>query len=749
MIEPVVKSGPGKVKMDKRHSLHVDGMWPDTSQSRTKEEHRKYLEECTHLLTEKFLSFYPNQSIEPILKAIEFADRHHLGQLRQSGAPYIFHPLQVSYECAKAGLDRNCVLAALLHDTIEDTDATQQTITDLFGGYLAKTVHSLTKIRKISNSDYHRQESLLKTYERILSYSSKDIRPLIIKIFDRLCNMREMAHMSSSHQERKSMETLDIYSPISRRLGMRRVSEEITNLCCRYLFPGEFKQIEATIAERKRFLGSKVETTIQFILDHLEQVIEQPTVEIVWPTVQNYYHNGRLSSVIDPLPSLTILIENVIDLYTALGMLHNVYMPVPGSLVDHVSNPMANGYRALETQIVLEGEIYEVSLMTPEMWDVNELGIVHNWKHNQNRLSRFYTRYMKELEDLTREGHLRMDEIVSHCKEDEIAVFSPQKDPYLLPTGSTILDFAYHVHSRIGDHAVGGMIGGVRYPIDHEIKRGDVIQVITDSNSQPKSLWLDIVQSPKATRLIRASLTRMRKHRAKELGRKMFSSEIAKFGLDPQVITNSQAFRDMLEREQLNEEELFGRIGFREIGLHQLIEDYHLAPKEKLTRQRLIDMQSIREKIYSNLKSSPREDFRIEDPEDIFITYATCCNPIPGDAVVGVIRPDKGVILHRSNCRNLNGVPNQEKLNVSWDINQRIRGAHLNIHVTNTKGILAQILAIVGEAGMNISKLNANAEQNAGFLSFVVDVAFLSKLLRIVNKIRKLDGVVSVTATPQ
>ncbi len=740
--------GPGKVRMDKRHSLHVDGMWPDTSQSRTKEEHRRYLTQCTELLTAKFLSFYPNQSIEPIHKAIEFADRHHLGQLRQSGAPYIFHPLQVAYECAKAGLDRNCLVAALLHDTIEDTEATQQTLTDMFGGYLAKIVHSLTKIRKISNSDFHRQESLLKTYERILSYSSKDIRPLIIKIFDRLCNMREMAHMSSSHQTRKSMETLEIYSPISRRLGMRRVSEEITNLCCKYLFPNEYRHIEATIQQRQRFLGSKVETTIQFILDHLEKVIEQPTVEIVWPTVQKYYRNGRLATVTDPLPSLTVLIEDVIDLYTALGMLHNVYMPVPGSLVDHISNPMANGFRALQTQIVLEGEIYEVSLMTPEMWDVNELGIVHNWKHNQNRLSRFYTRYMKELEDLTREGHLRMEEIVSHCKEDEIAVFSPQKDPYLLPTGSTILDFAYHIHSSIGDHAVGGMIGGTRYPIEHEVKRGDVIQVITDSNSQPKSQWLDIVQSPKATRLIRASLTRLRKSRARQLGRKMFSSEIAKFGLDPQVIIDSPAFRSMLEHERMSEEELFGKIGFREVSLHQLIGDYNLAPREKLTRQRLLDMQSIREKIYSNLKSSPRENFRIHDSEDIFITYAGCCNPIPGDAVVGVIRPDKGVLLHRSNCPELAGVPNHEKLSVSWDISQRIHGATLNIHVTNTQGILAQILSVVGEAGLNISKLNANAEKNEGFLSFMIDVSFLSKLLRIVNKIRKLDGVVSVTATP-
>lgn len=692
-----------------------------------------------------FHTHYPGHDLRRIEMAMDYAELLHRGQMRRNGVPYILHPLEVSRLVAEAQLDENCIIAALLHDTIEDTVASKQSLIKRFNPYIAEIVQALTKIRSYSSERSSEEDKRL-TYQRILKASAKDIRPLLIKIFDRLANMRDMEHMPEGHRKRIGKETLGVYAPIARRLGMTLVEQELANLSLRYLFPDEHARLEAKIAQERQ----EREADLHEMLNHVERALKEyhvtAEIHIDWPVAADFYEPEHgLSPNRDIEVIIELVIDELISIYTSLGVIHSTFGAVPRAVRDMIANPMANGLRSLETRSVVGGRLVRFRMMTHEMREVNRQGIIHNWRVNHTRLSGYYTSYMQMLEELMEDEEVRVDEVLKQSHVDGIAVFSPRKDLYMLPQGSTILDFAYEVHRQIGDSAVGALVNGIEQKIDYRLQTGDVVQVHTDPTVVPDESWLTIAITSKAQSGIKSRLRREVEARAIELGRDIFFAELERFGRDGRGIVEGPSFLELLKSLGMDLDGFYRQVGFRRILPAEFIKTHRIIPPDRAAQVYGAEKAGIRKKILNTLRNreeSPKWRF---GKDDIFIKYAQCCNPIFGDKAIGIVSEGKGVMVHRHNCLNLKGVDPSRLVEVEWDSEETLDSAVLNLHVGDQQGVLAEILSLVKRFGINMSEFNAYTLGHEAFMRVRLDVTSQRELLRVVNEIRKIEAVKTIT----
>jgi GTP pyrophosphokinase len=713
--------------------------------ARTIADYKKEIAQRREEILRIFQANYPGNETRRIETAMDYAELLHRGQLRRNGIPYVTHPLEVTRLVAEAQLDESCIIAALLHDTIEDTVASKQAIIKKFNPYIAEIVQALTKIRSYSNERSAEEDKRL-TYQRILKASSKDIRPLLIKIFDRLANMRDMEHMPESHRRRVSSETLDVYVPITRRLGMTVVDHELSNLSLRYLYPEEHGRLEKKIQAEQREREGEIAEVVSTVQRALTEYDVKAEIHVDWPmTVDFFEPEYGLNPNRDIEVNVEITIDEIIKIYMALGILHTMYTAVPMAVRDMIASPMANGQRSLETRAVVRGRILRFNMMTHEMRDVNNQGIIHNWRVNHTRLSGYYTSYMRLLEELMEDEEIRVDEVLNQSHVDGIAVFSPRKDLYILPKNSTVLDFAYEVHRQIGDSAAGGLVNGIERGIDHPLKTGDVVQINTSPAVVPDESWLSIAITSKAQTSIKAILRRQVEQRAIELGRDLFNAELARMEISSQSLLESDSFRRVLEGQNLDVNAFFQQIGFRRILPVEFLRDQGLVSPEKSGKLQKVERTGIRQKIMSSLLSrdeNPKWRFR---KGDVFIKYAACCNPIFGDKVAGVVSEGKGVTVHRPTCPTLKSMEPSRLVDVEWITEESLTSAVLNLHVGDQQGVLAEILTLVKKFGINMSEFNAYTVGHEAFMRIRVDVSTQRELLKVVNEIRKIDAVKTIT----
>lgn len=707
-------------------------------------EYKREIEKSRLEILEIFQKFYPGNDTRRIEKAMDYAELLHRGQLRRNGVPYIFHPLTVAGLVAQAQLDESSIISALLHDTIEDTVASKQAIVNKFNPYIAEIVQALTKIRSYS-SERSKEDDKVLTYKRILKAASKDIRPLLIKIYDRLANMRDMGHMPEGHRRRVSKETLDIYVPFTRRLGMYLVERELTDLSVRYMYPDEYLEIETRIDGERPQRYADLQEAGELIRKVCSDNKIQIDVLINWPIVADFYeeeHGLNLKRDVEAIAVL--LIDELIDIYSTLGIVHSLYTPVPMAIRDKIASPMANGHRALETRMVINGRIHRFLLSTKEMNYVNNRGIIHNWRVNQSRLSGYYTNYMNLLEELLADEDIRVDQVLYQSHVEGVAVFSPRKDLYILPERATVLDFAYEVHHQVGEKAKSALINGVECGIDQLLVTGDVVQVITHPDVHPEQGWLDLAITPKALNAIKSYLKKQVESRAIELGCDMLHEEFEKFGLDPNTVVSSDDFKRILGQERLTLPKLYRNIGYRKIMAVDFIARHGIVSKERVANRKKAERASIREKIFSSLRSSRDPKWRFAK-DDIFLKYAQCCNPIFGDKVVGIVSEGKGVTVHHHACSNLKGADRERLVEVEWDMGDDITSAVLNLHLSDRQGVLANVFTAVKKYGINMSEFSAYTINREAFMKIRLEVKNQRELLKVVNEIRKIDAVQTIT----
>ncbi len=711
--------------------------------ARSVNDHKNEITSRQDKILETYLKFYPNHETSRIEKAVYYGELFHRGQLRRSGDPYIFHPLTVALYCAEAGLDESCIISAMLHDTVEDTVATEDKVVELFGSYISDIVSALTKIRSFSaaSKEKDRQSSV----KKILNAASRDIRPLLIKIYDRLSNMREMEHMSEAHRKRVSKETLEVYTVLAQRLGMYKDYRSLVNLSLRYLYPKDCAQIAKRLDIHLEQFGNNVETFSSRLIEDLSREEIQAEVNPIWPEPADFYREiDGWNPNADIRVKFQILIDNVISLYTALGVLHNTFVAVPLSVKDYVANPLANGFKALKTKLVFDKEIFKFELLTHEMDDVNDTGVIYNWKQNANRLSSYYTNYMNLLAELLADDEIRMDEVLSQTQVAGMAVYSPRKDLYIMPEGSTCLDFAYEIHREVGNSAKVARVNGIERPLEFQLHSGNVVDISTDDAVQPEEIWLKKSTTPKAHAAIRRAIRKRTEERAAELGKDIWNREIEKYGLDPSALIASKDFGVILEKQKLKLKEFYKKIAYHQIIPSQFVSTNNIISKDRIAKQQKVESTSMREKLFSALRSDQEEALKF-DINDVFIKYATCCNPIFGDNVVGVVKAERGIEVHRDTCTNLKEIPASKQVRVRWDDDKPIKSAVLNLHVGDRKGVLARIFRTVNKRGINMSQFDASTLGSEAYLKLRVDVKNIRELVKLVNDLRKIDDIFTIT----
>ena len=698
--------------------------------------------------------------VDLIKKAYVYSAQVHKGQLRRSGEPYLVHPLGVAFIIAQLNLDEQSVVAALLHDTLEDTLATAEDIESLFGKTVLFLVEGVTKLAKVTfHSGEQRQAESVR---KMLVAMSEDIRVVLVKLADRLDNMRTLEYLEPDRRDAISAETLEIYAPLANRLGIYWIRRELEDLSFRWLHPAQWEQIQQHVAH----LADHRKQYIDGVVDFLEKtIIEKNGIEAqVSGRIKHPYSifrkmqsKGLEFDEVQDIIAFRIIVDNVENCYRVLGIIHALWKPVVGRFKDYIAMPKINRYQSLHTTVVgPEGERVEIQIRTHEMHRVAEFGIAAHWAYKEGwhgsgkngDFSQFS--WLREL--LSQQQDLRdPDEILETVKvnlfADEVFTFTPRGDVIALPAGATALDFAYAVHSEVGHHCVGARINNKIAPLRQKLRNGDTVEILTHPKQRPSKDWLSFVKTSRARTKIRAVVRAEQRRRSKEIGRELLEKEAKRRRVNLNRKWRSGEIGRVAEELGLrNTDELLAALGYGKLSANKVVE--LLLPEEKRQEAREALEQTRPSRIVEALKKPlrrSRSGILVDGLNDVMVRMARCCNPIPGDRLVGVVTRGRGVTVHSVDCRRLAGIDPARRIQVRWDSSLEKEAMHavtIRLRCEDRPGLLANVTAVLSEVGINISQVNAKAE--AGGLAtcqLKLLVHNLDELKSVLRKIEKIKGV--------
>jgi GTP pyrophosphokinase len=702
--------------------------------------------------------YRPDLDEDLIRHAYVFAANRHQGQIRRSGEPYFTHPLAVAWILADMELDEEAVSAGLLHDLLEDTDTTAEEIEEEFGPEVARLVAALTKMADFESSYSSREANEAENFRRLLLASMDDVRVILVKLADRLHNMRTLGFLRRDRQIAIARETLEIFSPIANRLGIGSIKTEMEDLCFRYLHPKEAEKLDHEVEERKE-AADRWFAEIQGVLEGLleKNGIEgtvQGRIKHLYSIFEKLKRQGvDVANVFDFL-AFRIIVSSVADCYATLGLIHQQWPPVPGRLKDHLAIPKPNAYQSLHTTVVgPEGHPFEIQIRTEDMHKIAEYGIAAHWSYKEkgSRESAEDSRvaWLRALLDNSEGTSPRefLDSLKVDLYPDEVYCFTPRGDVFSFPRGATVLDFAYRIHSQVGQTCVGGRINGRWVPLKTEIKNGDIVEITTSNRQQPHHDWLSIVATNRARSRIRAWLKREEKERAVEVGRKLLDRELRKIGSSLRQVSGSDELQAILQSSGMSkEEDLLAAIGFGK------------TPVSVVTGP-------IRQEAASGEDPAPDVKTRVAPPDtagghalevtgdaDFLVYLARCCKPLPGEEIVGFVTRGKGVAVHGRSCPNVRNLlyhPERE-IEVRWAPSQGTAGAptsqvDLDMSFDDSSGMLAQISMVISSEGSDILNCQLRSEPNErGFAALTILVHDAAQLSRIVTHLKALKGMARV-----
>ena len=696
---------------------------------------------------------------ESVRKAYRFADSAHLGQLRHSGEPYITHPIAVAAECAEWKLDAYALMAALLHDTLEDCGVDKNDLLQEFGPQVAELVDGLTKLDKLRFNT--REEGQAESFRKMLLAMARDVRVILVKLADRLHNMRTMGDMPRNKWGRISTETLEIYAPIAHRLGLNQTFRELQDLSFRYLKPWRYSTLAKAVErsrQRRRDLIQKVQQEVQAALAGAGLNARIIGREKTLYSIYRKMDDKRLSfAQVNDLYGVRLILPNVLDCYTAMGLLHQLYKPVPGRFKDYIAIPKVNGYQSLHTTLVGPASInIEFQIRTDSMDLVAEAGVAAHWLYKAGHKDgvpdeRMGTQWLQSLLDIqneTRDATEFWDHIKVDLFPDSVYVFTPKGQIMAMPQGATTVDFAYAIHSNVGDHTVAAKVNGEQVPLRTELRNGDVIEIITAPVSSPNPAWLGFVRTGRARSRIRHHLKNLAQDESRELGEKLLAQALRAEGLGqpPGHEPSDKPIWDKLLRLTGNRthEEMLTDIGLGKRSasliakrLVTLLAAQGIKPDALLlTRER-----------YTAHENLSQGAVILDGADNVSIKYATCCRPIPGDGVLGYLGRGEGLVVHTDNCgvaRRLQNKDAERFITVAW-ADEPVRAFEVGVVVTviNGKGVLARVAAAMAAAEADIVHIGMaeDAGQEALDLRFVITVrdrAHLDAVLRALSRTQSM-----------
>jgi GTP pyrophosphokinase len=689
----------------------------------------------------------------------DFSAEMHKDQVRRSGEPYMIHPLNVAYLLADLNFDQTCVAVGLLHDVLEDTLTTREVLEKEFGNEICGLVDGVTKIGR--HEYVRRDEAQAETFRKMILASAKDIRVIVVKLADRLHNMATLEHMPAESRRRISRETLEIYSPIAHRLGMARVKGDLEDLAFYHLYPHQFAELHNKIAEKMK-LG---QATMDRIGSRLAKSLDGAGIDAeISFRVKRYYsiyeklrRQGIDISQLYDFLAFRIVTASLKDTYAALGIVHQNWRPIPGRFKDYIAMPKPNLYQSLHTTVVGDqGQPFEVQIRTREMEVIAEEGIAAHWRYKEGRVEAASTdpnivwlRQLLEWQKEVQDPRTFLTTLKVDLYPDEVYVFTPKGEVYSFPRDATPLDFAYRVHTDLGHHCAGARVNGKLVPLRTPLANGDMVEVLTNPARNPSRDWLNLVTTSRAKSKIRQWLNTQQKQRATEIGRRMFDKEFRKYGLSLRKVTDGHDFKTYLQAEGLAKiDDLYSRIGFgkteprsvleRVVGLEKLAE----SPAEKPGRLR----QAVSKILPFGATTSP---LTIKGYGDMLAYLAKCCNPLPGEDIVGYITRGRGVSVHRVDCPNVENLlynPERE-IEVKWEQGKNeVYQVSLLIEVEDQQGMLARLTEAITRAGSNITSIEADthSETGRGTISVVCQLRDRKQLDKLLREVRAISGVLRV-----
>ena len=703
----------------------------------------------------------PEANIDLLVKAYEFAELNHRPQKRSSGEPYIIHPMNVAATLIKLKMDIQSIIAGLLHDVVEDCDISEDEIREKFGEDIANIVIGCTKISKIKFKT--KEESQAENFRKMVVAMAKDIRVIIVKLADRMHNMLTLQYVSKEKQVNKAQETLDIYVPLASRLGINSVKSELEDLCLRFLHPEVYYRLAEKIAMKKSEREEYIRDTVDGII---EKFSEYSVKGDVYGRPKHFYsiykkmHNRDVDfDQIQDLLAFRIIVSNITECYKCLGIIHSTFTPIPGRFKDYIAIPKVNNYQSLHTTVIgPKAERIEIQIRTQEMHEIAETGVAAHWLYKDKTKSQKKLQWVEELMEYNRDiqgSSEFMDIVKGDLDIGGIFVFTPTGDVRELRFGASPLDFAYSIHTDVGNRCVGAKVNGKMVPLKYRLKSGDTVEVLTSKNQTPTKDWLKIAKTSKARAKIKQHLLKVERDKNREIGIELLEKALKTYGTNSKTLEKKNDFAKVLDQYNLkNLEELILHIGSGRYLMKSILElipsiDYKTVEGSEKTNKKKKEFDSLYSEISNTAKKNSNKDNAVivDGLDDIMVRMGKCCNPIPGDPIVGFITRGRGITIHVKACQRVLEIEDFRKVYVEWNKSYAFRHpVSVRVITHDRPGILSRITNNIHGHGINIKSAIAKSlpDMKGSFL-FEIEVKDYSEYLKVVSLIEAMEEIISVT----
>lgn len=705
-------------------------------------------------LLDDISGYHPTADLGLVRRAYEFAAAAHEGQTRKSGDPYVTHPLAVAQIIAELRLDMSSLCAALLHDAVEDTSATVEQLSEQFGKEVAFLVDGVTKLGKLPYST--REEQQAENFRKMLLAMARDIRVILVKLCDRLDNMRSLNHLPPEKQERIAAETMQIYAPLANRLGIQAVKVELEDLAFKYLHAGEYDQLATEVAKTR---AERLE-----YIQHVEKLIEKEMVEggveckvsgrakHLWSIYQKMRRTQRPFTEIHDAIGFRVVTGSQMHCYQALGIAHQAWTPIPGRFKDYIALPKNNGYQSLHTAVIgPRGERIEIQFRTGDMHLVAEHGIAAHWKYKEGKPTsddkKFdWLRQLMESHRELRDPTEFLESVKIDLFGDEVFVFTPQGDVKVLPQGSCPIDFAYMVHSSVGDHCSGARVNNMIVPLRYQLRNGDTVEIITNPNQKPNKDWLKLVKTARARTKIRYLLRQEQRERGLALGNDLMEKAMRKHGTTVDK-AQKQLTAAAKELRCATLDELVLQVGYGKITMQQVLERALPELGKKAETSAVEKSESILKNLLRKVtRKTSTSGIKVAGEHDILVRFGKCCSPLPGDPITGFITRGRGVTIHRRDCDKGLDLDPDRRIDVEWDGSSKAQHeVAIQVLCANKPGLLAHISQSFTDQGVNINQAHCRtADGDRAVNTFHASVKDLDQLKSVIRSLSRIKGVFSV-----
>lgn len=701
-------------------------------------------------LTDRILRYYPTANVEAIAKAYDFSKRAHQGQSRESGAPYFEHPYEVALILADLELDMETIIAGLLHDVLEDTPVTREELAANFGSTVLMLVDGVTKLDKLPFRD--RFEHQAENMRKMIFAMAEDVRVILIKLADRLHNMRTLRHVSPAKQVLISQETLDIFAPLAHRLGIWSIKFEMEDLAFRYINPDEYYRLVTEIDRKRKEREGDLREVMDIIMARLADV--EMTSDIqgrpkhLYSIYQKMQRQHKELDEIYDLMAIRVIVDSVRDCYAVLGIVHALWKPIPGRFKDYIAVPKSNLYQSLHTTVVgPRGDPYEIQIRTWEMHHVAERGVAAHWRYKEgyNRKDggsakvgwlREAVEWLQEMKD----PQEFMDTLKIDLFADEVFVFTPKGDVKSLPNGATPVDFAFDVHTDVGLRCFGAKVNGRIVPLNYKLKNGDFVEILTSKTANPTRDWLNYVKTSKARSKIRSWLKEEQKEENLHRGRELLERELKKTAFDPKTVMAEANLQKTARKYGVSTpDELFSSVGSGRVSASQVV--------QKLTGQEPMERRKLPE-VSEKKRREVTRGVEVKGVDNLLVRFSKCCNPVPGDDIIGYITRGRGISVHRADCPNVASLNSEvgRQIEVSWNATETDSyQVEIEIEGFDTPNFLSNIMNTLSERKTSVEAVTARTVRHGSVtVQLVLDIHDVNHLNDVMRALRQVNGVLEV-----